>query len=95
MKYIRCMICGKIISNGYEGPQIVTRAFIECPECIEKERGKDEKKEREKEKESKKIVSQFECIHSEVMGAIELLTTTKERFDIILGYPDTKKGDGK
>ena len=48
IKYLHCHSCGKQVSTGFipiptETPDkgIIVRAWIECPECIEK---KEEKK---------------------------------------------------
>jgi DNA-directed RNA polymerase subunit RPC12/RpoP len=35
--YIRCMKCGKVVSSAPIPSNIIIRAFIECPECVEKE----------------------------------------------------------
>ena len=36
MKNIRCGTCGKIVSTPVPDETVI-RAYIECPECIEKE----------------------------------------------------------
>ena len=49
ISYLHCMRCGKQVSTGFESVPtdtpdkgIIVRAFIECPECMEK-RFKDER----------------------------------------------------
>lgn len=43
VQYLKCMSCYRIVSTGYiplptETPdkRLITRAYIECPECIQK-----------------------------------------------------------
>ena len=36
MNYVSCSSCGKRVSNYVNG-EILVRAYIECPECIEKQ----------------------------------------------------------
>ena len=35
MNYVGCSRCGKQVSNNV-GVDVVVRAFVECPECIER-----------------------------------------------------------
>lgn len=42
MYYIQCTKCGKRVSNFVE-TEIVVRAYVECPECVEKEKEPIEK----------------------------------------------------
>ena len=37
MGVVKCSICGKPVSNEVS-EELVVRAFVECPECVEKER---------------------------------------------------------
>jgi len=43
VKYLYCNRCGKQVSSGFYplitemGKDIVVRAYIECPECMEKQ----------------------------------------------------------
>ena len=42
---IRCSNCGKVVSNEIpvpEGFEIIIRAFIQCPECIEEDEMEEE-----------------------------------------------------
>jgi len=34
--YVTCSDCGKRVSNS-TGTEIVVRAYVQCPECLEKE----------------------------------------------------------
>jgi endogenous inhibitor of DNA gyrase (YacG/DUF329 family) len=51
VKYLYCNKCGKQVSSGFYplitemSKDIVVRAWIECPECIQKMRGEDPEEE--------------------------------------------------
>ena len=34
-QYVRCSKCGQIVSQAFPG-DIIVRAYVECPECVEK-----------------------------------------------------------
>ena len=34
--FVLCSCCGKQVSNEVEAEELVVRAFVSCPECIEK-----------------------------------------------------------
>lgn len=38
MTFVKCSLCGKQVSNVvYVEDQLIIRAWIECPECIEQD----------------------------------------------------------